>query len=180
MLFPILPSSRHRPCTHLIVKGHRTSIYLLQIPNWECRIKWCHHDSFVHCHPQGGAFWIVHEASRWLYQDLGQLREAISGSLLRRRYRDIGANSPCNKTEERRVHQIVCEKVSEYVTLMSEWHDTVYVGRDLSSQYANHTLSLNKSSWMSHLEAVGVTRRASGGDRRQGQGWRKRQQVETW
>ena len=74
---------------------------------------------------------MVHETSRWFYQDQGHPREAIFGSLLRRRYRDIKANSPRNKIEDRRVRQAVCEKISEYGTLMFEWHDAVYTGRDL-------------------------------------------------
>ena len=123
--------------------------------------------------PSRAGLWMAHEASRWLYQDLGQHWEVISGSILRRRYRDIGANSPCDKIEERRVHQIVCEKVSEYGTLMSEWHDTVYTGRDLPPQSVNCTPGSNRSSQMSHLKAVGATRRASREDHYRGHGWRK-------
>jgi len=118
---------------------------------------------------------MVHEASRWLYQDMGRPREAIFGSLFWRHYRDISANSPYNKAEERRVHQIICEKVSEYGALMSEWHDTVYIGKDMPPQSSNHTPDSDRSTRVSHLKAVGAIKRVSKGDHRQGQGWRKGQ-----
>ena len=121
--------------------------------------------------------WFI--ASCWLYQDVGQPREAISGLFFWRRYRDLGANSSCSKVEERRVHQDVCGNVSEYGALISDWHDTIYTGRDLLSQSTNRTSNSGKSSQVSHLKAVGATRRASGRDYRQGQGRRKEGQAKT-
>jgi len=56
---------------------------------------------------------------------------------------------------------------------MFKWHDAVYIGRDLSSQFTNCTPIPDRSGLVSHLEEVGAIRRASGRDCRQGQGRRK-------
>ena len=58
--------------------------------------------------------------------------------------------------KERRIYQIIYGKVSEYGTLMSEWHIAIYTGRDLPPQSANHTPNSNRSSRVLHLKAVGA------------------------
>jgi len=45
-----------------------------------------------------------------------------------------------------KVHQDFCGEISEYGAQMSKWHDTIYAGRNLPPQFANHTPSLNRSN----------------------------------
>ena len=67
----------------------------------------------------------------------------------------------------------------EYGTPISQRYDPSHLGGNMSPQFANLTPNLDRSGWESYLEAVGEARRASRGDHRQGQGWRKRQHAKT-
>jgi len=89
---------------------------------------------------------MVHESLCWLYQEMGQLKKVISGSLLRRRHENIYADFPRYKAEERRVDQDICGEISEYDAPMSKRHDLVYVGRDLPLHPANCTTGSDRSS----------------------------------
>jgi len=128
------------------------------MPDRECGIKWCHHDSFIHRHPYGGRLWIVHEAFCQLYQEMVRPREALSCAILREWHWSIRAHYPCYKAKERRVNQSFCGEISEYGASISKWHDTVYTGRDLPPHPSNHTPSSNRSNLKSHLEATSLIR----------------------
>ena len=106
-------------------------------------------------------------------------REVVSGSFLWGRFKDLGADSPCSQTKERRVYQNFRRQISDHGISLSQRHDPVYTGWDVPSQSANFPTRSNGSDGISHLEAVGATRWTGGRDHHQSQGWRKRQQTET-
>ena len=68
---------------------------------------------------------------------------------------------PCKlsllKAKERRVNQSVCGEILKYDALMSKWYDTVYTGKDLPPQSANHTPNTNRCNSKSHLESTSLT-----------------------
>ena len=64
---------------------------------------------------KGVTFWMVHEASCWLYQEIGWPRKALLSAILQRWYQSFRANSPCSKAEERRVNQNIDGEISEHV-----------------------------------------------------------------
>jgi len=49
-------------------------------------------------------------------------------------------------TKERKESQNICREISGYGAPMSKRHDSVYIGRSLPSQLANHALGSNMSS----------------------------------
>ena len=91
---------------------------------------------------------------------LSRNRPTLRSSSLRdssKKTRSIHANSPCYKAKERRVNQSICREILEYGARMSKWHGTVYTGRDLSPQPANHTPNSNRSNSKSHLKVTSLT-----------------------
>ena len=104
---------------------------------------------------------MVYESSCWLYRERDRPQEVFLARFFKDDIKVSVSTLLSIKQKKGESIKAFVERFLEYGVLISKWHDTVYTGRDLSSQPANHIPKRYRSNSKSHLKATGLTRRTS-------------------